>query len=488
MKQFIFLIICFFLIQISGHSQEDQAGIALDLKKARAAYEIAKQKYDNDKELYDQKAISLSDFNNSKNEFLSKEVDYQKLILKLISQQSYIIVEKAVKYQNNKGEKRVRLTLLSSTEGNQDYLKQFEQHFDIFTPEMRTAKVYNIFVSINNIADNTIIGSPYEIRIPYIDNGATANADFNLLRDAESVQVILNYNGKKDTKNIYLEKDASANMVAVTSTQFAQETDLGSSASYDLNLERFSSSDDVYRFLVVNLPRQVSYDLFDADNNARLSQLRFNQGVNTRKLSLKAYLPDREDDDVKIDQPIDFYVIVLTDEEFSKMGDKRQMTQKEIDKVQAGKIKLELIPKGVGRITVKAPSLYHEIKTGDSLSMKITVANDGTRVLDNIKITTENPLNWKTLIIPDVISTLAPGKEQEVSISIIPPSDVNVGAQEVKIKTQASANNRTVETEDKTVRIQVEARTPIFGTILLILLLVGVLVGIVVFGIKISRR
>ena len=36
MKQFIFLIICFFLIQISGHSQEDQAGIALDLKKARA--------------------------------------------------------------------------------------------------------------------------------------------------------------------------------------------------------------------------------------------------------------------------------------------------------------------------------------------------------------------------------------------------------------------------------------------------------------------
>jgi hypothetical protein len=50
------------------------------------------------------------------------------------------------------------------------------------------------------------------------------------------------------------------------------------------------------------------------------------------------------------------------------------------------------------------------------------------------------------------------------------------------------SNNRTVETEDKTVRIQVEARTPIFGTIILILALVGVLTGIVVFGIKISRR
>ncbi len=476
------------LLMDNAYSQEDQAGIALDLKKARAAYEIAQQKYENDKELYDQKAISLSEFNNSKNEFLSKEVDYQKLILRLISQQSYVIVEKAVKYQNDKGEKRVKLTLRSSTEGNQDYLQQFEQHFDVFTPEMRTAKVYNIFASINNMSDNTIIGSPYEIRIPFIDYGATASVDFNLLRDAESVQVVLNYNGKKDTKNIYLEKDASANMVAITSSQFAQETDLGSSASFDLSLERFSSSDDVYRFLVVNLPRQVSYDLFDSDNNARLSQLRFNQGVNIRKLNLKAYLPDREDDQVKIDEPIDFIVIILTDTEFGKIKDPAHLTTGDIEKMQAGKIRLELIPKGVGRIMVKAPSLYHEIKTGDSLSMKITVVNDGTRVLDNIRITTENPLNWKSEITPDVIATLGPGKETEVLVDIIPPADVNVGAQEVKIKTQATANNRTVETEDKTVRIQVEARTPIFGTIMLILLLIGVLVGIVVFGIRMSRR
>jgi uncharacterized membrane protein len=120
--------------------------------------------------------------------------------------------------------------------------------------------------------------------------------------------------------------------------------------------------------------------------------------------------------------------------------------------------------------------------------MKITVLNDGTRMLDNIKVTTENPLNWKSVIRPDVITTLAPGKEQEVLLSLLPPDDVNVGAQEVKIKTQAMVNNRAVETEDKTVRIQVEARTPMLGTIMLVLLLIGVLVGIVVFGIKISRR
>lgn len=51
-------------------------------------------------------------------------------------------------------------------------------------------------------------------------------------------------------------------------------------------------------------------EVFDEQwDNARLSQLKFNQGVNMRKLSLKAYLPDREDEDIKIDKPIDFYVL-----------------------------------------------------------------------------------------------------------------------------------------------------------------------------------
>ena len=65
---------------------------------------------------------------------------------------------------------------------------------------------------------------------------------------------------------------------------------------------------------------------------------------------------------------------------------------------------------------------------------------------------------------------------------------VGVGAQEVKIKTEALADNRRVQTEDKTVRIQVQARTPILWTAVLIMFLIGLVLGIVIFGIKISRR
>jgi len=484
----LFIALC--LAPASTFAQDDQASLLLDLKKARAAYEIARQKLENDRKLFESKAISEDEYNKSKNELMSSEVDYQKLILRVMAQQSYIIVEKGIKYQTRKGERRVKLTLRSTMEGNQEYLDQFREHFDIFTPEMHSGKVYNIFVSLVNLKDETIIGTPYEIRIPSLELGKASNVDFGLLRDVESLQVSLNYSGKKDNKNIFLEKDAASSFVDINSTQFSQEINLGATATFDLSLERFSARDDIYKLLVVNLPRQISYDFIDSETNARLSQVKFTQGVNIKKLALKTYLPDRDDEQVVIDRPMTFYALAISLEQYEQSGDLagRTLSEEEIEAVQSGWVKLELIPRGVGRIEVRALSLYHEITVGDSVMMDVTVRNDGTRRLDNIKISTDNPLHWRSSVQPDLIRSLEPEKEQIVHLAFLPPEDVGVGAQEVKIKTEAMADNRSVETEDKTVRIQVRAKAEILWTAVLIFSLVGLVVGIVVFGIKISRR
>lgn len=471
MKPFYYILIPFLLATTFASAQGDtEAALLLDLKKARADYEVAKQKFDNDTKLYNEKAISPNDFNRSKNESLSREVDYQKLILKLISQQSYITVERAVKYQDKTGSRKVKITLKSALEGNEEYLNQFEDHFDVFTPEMRSGKIYNIYVSLVDNESKTIIGTPYEYRVPFIELGKLATADFELLKDAESLTVALNYNNRKDEKNIYLKKDASMSVIDITSMQFSQEAELNSRSTYDLSLERFSTSDDVYRLEVKNLPRQITYDFADA--GSKVTQIRFAQGVNVKKLSLQIYLPDRNDEEIIIDQPIKFQVDAIT----ASTGE------------IAGSEQLEIIPRGRGKIEVRANNLYHETTSGDNVEMDITVRNGGSRRLDNIKVTTEKPLGWETIIEPDIIRSLEPEKEQQVKITIIPPKEGGVGAQEVKIKTEAMADNRKVDTEDKTVRIQVNAGTSIFGTILLILLLVAFIGGVVWFGMKLSRK
>lgn len=471
MKRIQSILLTFILIASFSYAQGDtEAALLLDLKKTRADYEVAKQKFENDTKLFNEKAISANDYNRSKNELLSKEVDYQKLILKLISQQSYITVERAVKYQDSRGNRKVKITLKSALEGNEEYLNQFQDHFDVFTPEMRSGKIYNIYVSLVDNETKTIIGSPYEFRVPFIELGKLADADFELLKDAENLTVSLNYNNRKDEKNIYLKKDASMSLIDITSMQFSQEADLSSKASYDITLERFSTSDDVYRLEVKNLPRQISYDF--TDGGSKVTQIRFAQGINVKKLSLQVYLPDRDDEQVVIDQPIKFQVEAIN----SANGE------------SAGSEQLEIIPRGKGKIEVRANNLYHETTVGKEVTMDAIIRNGGSRRLDNIRITAEKPLGWDVIMEPNLISSLDPEKEEKVIITIIPPKDGSVGAQEVRIKTEAMADNRKVDTEDKTVRIQVNASTSIWGTLALILLLVAFIGGIVWFGMKLSKR
>jgi hypothetical protein len=470
------------------NSGKDRASILLDLKKARADYEVARQQFENDTRLYEEKAISSNEYSKSKNALLSREVDYQKLILQLISQQSYVTIERAVKYQTAGGERRVKITIKSALEGNEEYLNQFKEHFDVFTPEMRAGKVYNIFVSLSDIADHTIIGSPYEYQIPSIEIGQEASADFELLKDAENLTVSLSYNGRTSEKNIYLKQDASINVIDISSMQFSQEADLSSSVTYALTLERFSTSDDVYRLMVAGLPQQITCEFLD--ETSKISQIKFAQGMNAKKLSLRVYLPDRDDERIRIDRPLKFHVLTLTGEQYNQIAGKdlSTFTSEQLAAFSCGRELLELVPRGKGKIEVRATNLYHEISTGDSVTMNLTVRNAGTRRLDNIKISADSPLGWNIVITPDLIRTLEPEKETAVHVAILPPENSGVGAQEVKIKTEALADNRKVDTEDKTIRIQVNAKTSVFGTVALLLLFIGVVGGLVWFGVRLSRR
>lgn len=486
MKYIIILILALFFCE--SKAENTQAALLLDLKQAKSSYNSAREKVTNNKKLLDNNAISLDAYNNSKSMMLSAEIKYQKLLLKLMADQSYILVQKAIKYQAESGERRVKVLLKSTMDNNKEYLKMFKDHFDVFSPEMYTNKIYNIFVSLTSIKDNTIIGTPYEVHVPEIESGKAVEADFSLLKDAESVVVTLNYNGKKDTKNIFLEKDASTNKVDVVSQQFAQEVYYGSKATYNLTLERFSNSDDIYRLIVVGLPKEISYDFVSPDSRAQISQIKFNQGENIIKLNLNTYIPEQGDATIQVDKSIEMYMVVLSKSEYAKIKGDNQITLNDIEKVKGGRVKLELIPRGKGLINLFTSNLYHEIEEGEDLEFKIEIKNDGTRELNNIRIKINNPLNWKSEITPENLSKLDIGENKMVKIKVKPPKDVSIGEQELKIWAESFAKNTKISSDDKLIRVKVFAEKSVLGSIILILLLLGVVSGIVYYGIKLSKR
>jgi len=347
-------------------------------------------------------------------------------------------------------------------------------------------------VSVSLKSEGKIISDPYELVVASLPLEEERNVTFQLLKDVESLDISVFYSGKTETTSVYLQKGVSANIVTINSAQFSQEADLESQATYDLSLEKFSGEANVFKLELVNLPQPITYEFSDPQTQARLSQIKFTEGVTSMKLSLKLYLPKNADAQVVIDKPLEFFALALDIDQAAKLRElaaaNPRLEPGAVVGLKAGSVKLELIPRGVGKVEVQAVNLYHEIKVGQTVAMEVRVKNAGTRKLNNIRISTDLPLSWRVEVRPDLIATLEQNQEEVVSIRFLPPPDVSVGDYEPKIRTECVADNRKVESEDKIVRIHISSKTNILGISILILLLVGLLVGIVVFGIRLTRR
>jgi hypothetical protein len=493
MKKYLTAIIAIFLFfspLVPVRSQEQsQTMKLLQLKKAQLQLQKTKGDFERSLKLKEQGLTSEQEFALYQTAYLQAQVDYQQALINFMGSEARISVASAVKFQDQSGKKFVRVTLRYSSKELKELAKLNISAEDLFPLDFMK-EIKDVSVSLKS--EGKIISDPYEKTIASLPLESEQDVTFQLLKDVESLDVNIFYSGKNESTSVFLQKGVSANIVTVNSAQFSQEADLESQAIYDLSLEKFSGEANIFKLDIVNLPHQINYEFSDPQTNARLSQIKFTEGVTSMKLSLKLYLPKNADAQVVIDKPISFYALALDNDQAAKLqsleAQKAQIGPKDLEGLKAGSVRLELIPRGVGKIEVQAVNLYHEIKVGEFVTMEVRVKNAGTRKLNNIRVLTDLPLNWRSEIQPDLIASLEQGKDEVVTIKFLPPADVAVGDYEPKIKTECSADNRNVESEDKIVRIHVASKTNVIGILLLVVLLVGLLVGIVVFGIKLTRR
>lgn len=472
-----------------GAQEQSQTMKLLTLKKAQLQLQKTKGDFERSLKLKEQGLTSEQEFALIQTAYLQSQVDYQQALINFMGSEARISVASAVKFQDTGGKKFVRVTLRYSSKELKELAKLNISAEDLFPLDFMK-EIKDVSVSLKS--EGKIISDPYEKTMASLPLETQQDVTFQLLKDVENLDINVFYSGKNESTSVFLQKGVSANIVTINSAQFSQEADLESQATFDLSLEKFSGEANVFKLEIANLPHQINYEFSDPQTNARLSQIKFTEGVTSMKLSLKLYLPKNADAQVVIDKPILFYALAMDNEQApafqNLLTKKTEIGPQDILSLKAGSVKLELVPRGVGKIEVQAVNLYHEIKVGDSVAMEVRVKNAGTRKLNNIRVVTDLPLNWRSEIQPDLIAALEQGKDEVVTIKFLPPADVAVGDYEPKIKTECSADNRKVESEDKIVRIHVASKTNVLGISLLVLLLVGLLVGIVVFGIKLTRR
>jgi uncharacterized membrane protein len=474
--------------QVNYNQRDDQYRL-LGLKRAKETYEVAREEYERQRALFAKGLISQVELGNARSRFADAEVNYQQSMLAVLFEKQYVSVSRAVKFQTENGRKHVRVRMENTSGGGAEFHKLVNLDDELFRA-LQPEVIHDVYVSLLN-DQNTIISNPYERKVEELRYGQPLDLEFELLQDLDAVTVSITYgNGTQRTPKIYLQKDNSVNKVILQSEQFSQEVELGGSASFGLTLELFSGVTNTFKLEVVNLPPQINRYFIDPSNQARLSQFKFTETTNTRRAALQVFLPDRPTDEVVMDKPIAFYVLVVPQAQVEKIGAARARpwTQEEIEKLNVGYARLELVPRGKGKLLVRAPQLFHTIKPDQAVQFAIEVINEGTRRLDNVLVQVDPPLNWEKNIDPAVISTLNIAEEKNVAIEVHPPRGISAGRYEIRVRTTALSDNQPVTAEDKTFTIEIQTETNLLGISLITTLVLGLVVGIVVFGIKLSRR
>ena len=476
------------LAQSPFPNARDDSYPLLGLKRAKSTYDRAANELARKKKLWNKELISAEEFDSALNTFQDAEVNYQQSLLVLLFEQQFVSIKRALKTQGDDNVKRVRVTLENTTSATEEFAQIVNMEDELFR-SLQPDEIHNIYVSLSN-DDGAIISSPYEIKIDQLKSGKPVTVNFDLLQDLDEVTVNIIYgNGASRNPKVFLEKDASANKVLIQSERFSQEVELGNSATYGLGLELFSGSDDTYKLEVVNLPASVTRYFNEQGEQGRISQIKFTESKNTIQANLQVSLPDRPTNDVIMDEPINFYVMAVPVTKLDQFSEHRgEWTEEDIRTLDVGFVRLEMIPRGVGRLVIKAPQLYNELEGDGPVEFNFEVVNEGTRRLNNIEFELSAPFQWEKRIEPAVIPELGIREELTVKMYLTPPEDISVGRYETRLRSTSLSDNQPVNAEDKTFTVQIAAQANVFGTAFILLLIIGLVSGLVYFGIKLSRK
>jgi hypothetical protein len=471
------------------YNQRDDKYRVLGLKRAKEAYEVAKKEYERQTELFTRGLIAQSELERAKGNFADAEVNFQQSLLAVLFEQQYVSITRAVKFQTPDGTRHVRLRLENASGGTEEFRKLLNLDDKLFR-SLQPDLISNVYISLLN-NESAIISQPYEAKLDQLQYGHPRDLEFTILQDLDAVTVNMIYgNGSQRSMKIFLQKDVSVNRVMVQAEQFSLEGELGTSAVFDLRLELFSKDQNTFTLATVNLPKQLLAVFKDPTSRSRLSQFRFTESTNTRRVALDVSLPDRPTDEVTMDRPITFYVLVVPQQQAERIiaGGDRVWTQKEIEQLQVGFARLEIVPRGKGRLLVRIAQLYHTIGSSDRVAFPVEVVNEGTRRLDNVEIKLDLPPLWTKELDPAVLPRLEVSAEGRYQIVVHPPASVSPGRYEIRLRTSGLSDNQPVNAEDKTITIEIQGGSNLFMTVLLVIVIVGLVTGIVIFGIRLSRR
>ena len=403
----------------------------LALLRARAELTRAGGEYERSRALFERGMAPVAELEARRAALDAARIDVELGMLHLARTGSRLIVTRAVRTQDQHG-LRVRVELMrtgsSATTG------------DSGSPSGPPA----VWVSLKNEpgATGTVISQPYERVARFVAGHAVA--EFRLLRDVSEL-VVSAFDGELlHERKVLLTSDAASEGLEIVAPQFAQEADLASQATFELQLRRASVADAVYRLEISDLPRDIAREFRDTRTGARINQVRMGSGEQRQTVQLVLSLPAGETDSVRVDRTIRFRVS-------AGGGNGRN--------ARSGGTELELLPRGLARAELRVVQTLREARPGDTAFTPIVVRNTGSRALETLRLHVEAPSGWAVTIDTSSIRLLDVGAERRIALGVSPGAAAEPGEYDIALRLEAAAARRHVEVSPVSFRVRVERRT-----------------------------
>lgn len=467
------------------NERDDQYPL-LGLKRAKEAYDASRAEFERLSELHRKGLITAQELEQIRSRYVNDEVNYQQSLLAVMFEKQFVSVLSAVKYLTATGERRVRVTLANTATTSAESFALAGLNDSLFA-SLHPDEIPNVYVSLLN-KDQAIISRPYEKKIPILKANEPVTVDFGLLQELDNVVVSLIYGrGSSRQLNIFLQKDGTLDRIDIRSDQFSQEVDLGKTAKFNLRLEMFSGGNHAYALGVTNLPKEVTARFVEPTTGARLNQVRFDEGNRGKEVVLEVSLPDRPGGGVILDSMISFQVIARNAESGSP-GQAKKETPGEQKEEGGGFAKLQLLPRGRGKIVVKAQQLFVAIEKSETATVPLTLRNDGSHELANIEAQLDLPLGWRGKTDPVGIAELAIGRETELRVVLDPAPETEAGRYDIRVRLSATSAGEPVTEIEKTLTVEVKPARQFWLTAIISLVVLGLVGGIVLLGIRVARK
>ena len=472
----------------------------LNLENAWNNYKREQDEFDKMKELREKEYVSgllyqkaLRLWEAAQTTYETAEIELRRTELSFLQDASRISIVTATQRINEDGKRVLDFTLMNTSSVSEAMVteKDFENQQEI----MERLSIENILVTVLATVTGqgkVHIGKPFEIRISVLPYGEKYDGSFILQQEkVEAVDLVIEYLSKVDEKTVYLEKQSGEDIPRVTSLQFAQEGNAGESVLFDLELERLAEDAATFALEVVNLPDFIR-PRFE-EEGTMLSNVKFAQRQATRQLALRCYVPEELGQEL-LDKPINFFAVVGNEKAVKDLKALAAeiapgpITEEQIENLKVGYEALRLTPRGRPELQLVAAQQFFEIDPGEPVDMRIVVRNTGTVALREVRLETDKPLDWTTVITPELLEKIDPKEDISADINVILPEGIGTGMYEMQVVAKCLYEGEPVESPDKDFRINVKSRVNLLGTVVIVTVLVAAILGLAVFTIRLARR